>query len=127
MRSIATSSDRQTITLSSGEAWSLRLVVLATGLDNSLREQLGIFRQNVSTCHSISVGFDIEPTRSDGYAFPALTYFGETTGSRIGYLTLFPIGRQCGQIFSFIAACRILGSPVYIRHRKRPCLPRCPI
>ena len=90
--SIATSPDRQTIVLSNGQTWSVRLVILATGLNNSAREQVGIFRQTVSKCHSISIGFNIETNRCAGFDFPALTYFGETRESRIGYLTLFPIG-----------------------------------
>jgi 2-polyprenyl-6-methoxyphenol hydroxylase-like FAD-dependent oxidoreductase len=89
---ISTSPTCQTITLSGGETLSVRLVVLATGLNNSLRETLRMSREVLSKCHSISVGFDITPKGQGRFDFPALTYFGERRSSRIGYITLFPIG-----------------------------------
>ena len=58
---VSTSDDRQKLTLSNGEAISARLVVLANGLNIGLRRNLGIERQIISACHSISIGFDIEP------------------------------------------------------------------
>jgi 2-polyprenyl-6-methoxyphenol hydroxylase-like FAD-dependent oxidoreductase len=89
---VATGSDRQTIVLSNDEKVSARLVVLATGLNNSLRRALGIARVEVSPCHSISIGFDVEPAGRPGFDFPALTYYPERTTERISYLTFFPIG-----------------------------------
>lgn len=89
--SLSTSTNRQTVAMSSGVSYSVRLVVLATGLNNSMRQQLRIDREELSQCHSISVGFDIKP-RGGTFAFPALTYFGESPGSRVGYITFFPIG-----------------------------------
>ena len=91
---IATSNDRQQLTLSSGETISARLVVLANGLNIGLRRNLGIERQIVSACHSISIGFDIEPVGRAAFAFPALTYFSERPSDRIPYLTLFPVGTK---------------------------------
>jgi 2-polyprenyl-6-methoxyphenol hydroxylase-like FAD-dependent oxidoreductase len=90
--SIATSDDRQTIGLSNGEEISARLVVLANGASVSLRNQLNIGRPVISANHSISVGFDIAPVGRERFAFPALTYFAETTVHRTAYVTLFPIG-----------------------------------
>src|SRR5439155_14212617 len=58
---IATSPDRQTLTLSTGETISARLVVLANGLNLALRHQLGIRREVLSACHSISIGFNLAP------------------------------------------------------------------
>jgi 2-polyprenyl-6-methoxyphenol hydroxylase-like FAD-dependent oxidoreductase len=88
---ITTSSDRQTVTLSTGEIISARLVVLATGLNNGLRQAVGIARREISKAHSVSVGFDIRPVGQPGFAFSALTYHAERTRERIGYLTLFPV------------------------------------
>lgn len=90
--SITTSSDRQTICLSNGEEISARLVVLATGLNNSLRKSLGIERQVVSPDHSISIGFDMKPVGKPKFDFTALTYFPDRPSDPIAYLTLFPIG-----------------------------------
>ena len=55
---IATSAERQKLTLSDGEEISARLVVLANGLNIGLRHMLGIEREIISACHSISIGFD---------------------------------------------------------------------
>src|SRR5215475_8777544 len=89
---IATSCDRQTLTLSTGESLSARLVVLANGLNVALRHTLGIGREVLSSCHSISIGFDLAPAGRRSFDFRALTYFPERVSSRMAYLTLFPIG-----------------------------------
>ncbi len=46
-----------------------RLVILASGLNWTLREALGIRRDLVSACHSITVGFDLERTDGQAIAF----------------------------------------------------------
>ena len=89
---ISTSRDRQTLTLSTGDTISTRLVVLANGLNLALRHALGIGREVLSACHSISIGFDLAPVGRRGFDFRALTYFPERVSSRMAYLTLFPIG-----------------------------------
>jgi 2-polyprenyl-6-methoxyphenol hydroxylase-like FAD-dependent oxidoreductase len=91
--SIATSADRQKIVLSNDEVISARLVVLANGLNLGLRHTLGIERQIMSRCHSISIGFDIVPVGRAAFDFPALTYFSERPSDRIPYLSLFPVGQ----------------------------------
>src|ERR1700753_4715 len=99
---VATSAERQKLTLSDGEMISARLVVLANGLNVGLRRSLGIERQVVSACHSISIGFDIAPVGRAAFDFPALTYFSERTSDRIPYLTLFPIGeRMRANLFTY--------------------------
>jgi len=45
-------------------------------------------RREISRCHSVSVGFDIE---AGEWPFAALTYFGEDPAQRVAYLTLFPL------------------------------------
>jgi 2-polyprenyl-6-methoxyphenol hydroxylase-like FAD-dependent oxidoreductase len=89
---IATSPDRQTLALSTGEAISARLVVLANGLNLALRHQVGIGREVLSACHSISIGFNLTPVGRRSFDFRALTYFPERVADRMAYLTLFPIG-----------------------------------
>ena len=91
---ISTSAERQTLTLSDGETISARLVVLANGLNVGLRRQLGIERETISACHSISIGFDLVPVGRPAFEFPALTYFSERPNDRIPYVTLFPIGNS---------------------------------
>lgn len=91
---VETSAERQRITLSNDETISVRLIVLANGLNVGLRHQLGIARKIVSACHSISIGFDVVPAGRNAFEFPALTYFSERPGDRIPYISLFPIGTR---------------------------------
>jgi 2-polyprenyl-6-methoxyphenol hydroxylase-like FAD-dependent oxidoreductase len=90
--SIATSPDRQTLSLSTGETISARLVMLTNGLNLALRHQRGIGREVLSACHSISIGFNLVPIGRRSFDFRALTYFPEHVADRMAYLTLFPIG-----------------------------------
>ena len=91
---VSTSAERQRLTLSDDETISARLVILANGLNIGLRRSLGIERQIVSPCHSISIGFDVAPVGRPAFDFPAMTYFSERTSDRIPYLSLFPIGER---------------------------------
>lgn len=88
---IATSAERQTVTLSTGEQISARLVVVANGLNVGLRHKLGMQRRDISKTHSVMLGFDLVPAASPSFSFPALTYYGEHPSDRCGYITLFPI------------------------------------
>jgi len=88
---VATSADRQTVTLSSGEQISARLVVVANGLNVGLRHKLGMARRDISKTHSIMLGFDLVPAGA-AFSFPALTYYGEHPSDRTAYITLFPVG-----------------------------------
>lgn len=89
---LSTGPDRQTVTLANGETVSARVVILANGLNLGLRQAIGIEREILSPCHSLSVGFDLAPAGGGGFRFPALTYFPESRADRIAYLSLFPIG-----------------------------------
>jgi len=89
---IATSADRQTVTLSTGEQISTRLVIVANGLNVGLRHKLGMERRDLSKTHSIMLGFDLAPAGRATFSFPALTYYGEHPSDRTAYITLFPIG-----------------------------------
>ena len=89
---ITTGPERQTVKLSNGDEISARLVVVATGLNPSIREKLGITRDIISAGHSISIGFDAKPADPRGFPFPALTYFSESPADKMAYITLFPIG-----------------------------------
>lgn len=89
---IATGPERQTVKLSTGEEISARLVVMATGLNVGVRQKLGIAREVISPSHSISIGFDVQPTGRSGFPFSSLTYFTERPADRTAYLSLFPMG-----------------------------------
>jgi 2-polyprenyl-6-methoxyphenol hydroxylase-like FAD-dependent oxidoreductase len=89
---ISNSEERQKVVLSNGEEISARLVVLANGLNVGLRHALGLTRRVISECHSVTLGFDVEPVGRNAFSFPALTYWPKRSGARMAYLTLFPIG-----------------------------------
>jgi 2-polyprenyl-6-methoxyphenol hydroxylase-like FAD-dependent oxidoreductase len=114
---VSTSEERQKLTLSNGETISARLVILANGLNIGLRRNLGIERQIISACHSISIGFDLVPGNSKAFRFPALTYFSERPSDRIPYLTLFPIGdKMRANLFAY----READDPWLREMRQRP-------
>jgi 2-polyprenyl-6-methoxyphenol hydroxylase-like FAD-dependent oxidoreductase len=81
---VALSDERQTLTLTNGEKISARLVIGANGV---MGEMVGR-RREISRCHSVSVGFDVE---AGEWPFAALTYFGEDPAQRVAYLPLFPL------------------------------------
>src|SRR5437762_1885370 len=89
---VAVSAERQAVTLSTGEAISARLVIVANGLNIGLRHKLGMARHDISKTHSIMLGFDLVPVGRAAFSFPALTYYGERVADRTAYVTLFPIG-----------------------------------
>jgi 2-polyprenyl-6-methoxyphenol hydroxylase-like FAD-dependent oxidoreductase len=88
---LATSPDLQRAVLSSGAAVEARLIVLASGLGDSLRAALGITRRLIRDKHSLSIGFDMAPAPGERFEFPALTYYGERTAERMAYASFFPI------------------------------------
>lgn len=88
---IAVSAERQTVTLSTGEQISARLVVVANGLNVGLRHRLGMERREISKTHSIMLGFNLAPAGRAAFSFPALTYYGEHPYDRTAYITLFPV------------------------------------
>src|SRR5262249_37204965 len=102
--SVATSKDRQAVTLSNAEVISSRLVVIANGLNVGLRHMLGSEREITSRCHSISIGFDIAPVGRRAFDFPAMTYFSERPSDLIPYISMFPIGeRMRANLFTYRA------------------------
>ena len=114
---IATGADRQRLTTSNGEEVSARLVVIANGLNISLRHKLGIEREDVSKCHSIMLGFDLEPVGRATFDFPALTYYGEHPSDLTAYITLFPIG---GAMRANLCVYREMDDPWLRQFREAP-------
>ena len=91
---LTTGRESQTVTTSSGETITARLLVLANGLSVGLRDRLNLKRDILSPCHSISIGFDAAPVGRPAFDFPALTYYAERTRDRTALITLFPIGQS---------------------------------
>lgn len=89
---VATSGDRQSVTLTNGDEISARLIVMAIGLNVGLRHTLGMTRDVVSANHSITIGFDLKPVGRSRFAFPAMTVYPSRLDERIAYLSMFPVG-----------------------------------
>lgn len=107
---ITLSAERQTLSLLDGETISARLVIGANGV---MADMVGA-RRDISRCHSVSVGFDLEAAR---WPFEALTYFGEDPAQRIAYLTLFPLPSGArANLFVY----RALNDPWFRRLRDNP-------
>ena len=77
----------QRLALSSGEEITARLIVLANGLSLRLGHGLGMRRDEVSPCHSLTIGFDLKPLGRASFEFPALTYYPERISSRMALVT----------------------------------------
>ena len=90
-QAVAAGAERQIVTLAGGAQIDARLVVLANGLSVSLRDSLGLTREIVSRCHSVTVGFTVKPRGRAAFDFPALTYYGERPADKAAFITLFPI------------------------------------
>jgi 2-polyprenyl-6-methoxyphenol hydroxylase-like FAD-dependent oxidoreductase len=119
---VANSAERQKLVLSDGEEISARLVILSTGLNPGLRHMLGIKRQVLSACHSVTLGFDVEPVGRPAFEFPALTYWPARTSSRMAYLSLFPIG---GAMRANLMVYRDMEDPWLPAFRKAPEVAMC--
>lgn len=117
VNSIATSADRQTVVLSNGEEISARLVVIANGLNVSLRESLGMGRDVLSPVHSITVAFDMKPVGRAAFPFQALTYYSGRTAEKYAYLTLFPVLGATRANFMLYSE---MTDPWFARVRKEP-------
>ena len=90
---LKTSADRQIVTLSTGEEISARLIVLANGLNIGLRDSLGVTREIMSECHSITHRLRREAGRPPRLRFSrAHLLRGEQRATRAALITLFPIG-----------------------------------
>ena len=114
---ISNSAERQKVVLSNGEEISARLVVLANGLNIGLRHTLGIKRGVISECHSITLGFNVEPVGRTAFGFPALTYWPKRSSSRLAYMSMFPIG---GAMRANIMVYREMTDPWLSQFRQAP-------
>lgn len=127
---VSTSRERQHVTLSNGDSVSARLIVLANGLNISLRHALGIERKVMSPNHSVTIGFDLKPVGRPGFEFSSLTYYAERPSDRMAYLTLFPIGNATrANLFTYRNVDdpmlrEIRQNPVAVLHKLMPGLGR---
>ena len=100
---IQTGPQKQQVSLSNHGSISADLIILATGMADSVRHKLGISRRIVVEKQSISFGFTLAPKMGRAPAFQALTYYGAGASNQIDYLSLFPLGSFLrANLFTFL-------------------------
>jgi 2-polyprenyl-6-methoxyphenol hydroxylase-like FAD-dependent oxidoreductase len=88
---LTTSEVVQMVTLGDGRTLRGRLLVVATGLGDSVRRMVGVEREIVRPMHSLCCGFDlVEPPSA--YPFISLVWSDERIDRTVSYLSLFPMG-----------------------------------
>lgn len=116
-QAIATSAERQSVTLANGETVDARLVLLVNGLSVSLRDQLHLSREILSPCHTVTIGFTMKPRGRSEFEFPALTYYAERPSDRAALITMFPIGSGMrANLFVY----REFNHPLLLEMRRQP-------
>ncbi len=88
---IATGDELQSVTMADGTVLKGRLIIVATGLGDTIRSRVSIERVRLSRAHSLSLGFDLTVKPHD-LPFASLVYYGDGPRDRMAYFTLFPIG-----------------------------------
>lgn len=86
---IETSAALQRITMSDGNTFDGRLVVLATGQGYALSKKIGIKRHIIRDAHSLTFGFNIEPDDGTPFAHSFIVYQPDEIRHRIDYLAAF--------------------------------------
>ncbi len=103
VRDIRTDPRTQHVSLAKHGSITPDLIILATGMADSLRHKVGIGRRIIAEKQSISFGLTLAPRREWTPAFQALTYYGAGASNRIDYLSLFPIaGCLRANLFTFL-------------------------
>lgn len=92
VQQIATSDDRQEVTLADGRCIRARLVVLAAGgTTGRLHEALGLRKVMRSEGHSTAYGFSLRPVGAAQFPFDSLTYMPTRLDQEIDYISFFPV------------------------------------
>lgn len=103
VRDIQTGPRTQLLSLANNGPIMPDLIILATGMVDSLRHKVGIGRRMVAEKQSISFGFTLAPKIERAPAFQAITYYGAGDSNRIDYLNIFPIaGLLRANLFTFL-------------------------
>lgn len=100
---VRTGEERQEVELADGRRIVARLLVVATGLGDIIRNKLNVGRTVRSAAHSVAAGFDLANPISD-FPFPSLVWWTERPADQSAYLALFPMGdRMRANLFLYRA------------------------
>lgn len=89
VNALETGADRQRVSILDHHDVTARLLVLATGMGDILKRDLGIERHFVHQKQSLTFGFNLRPVGAGAFKHPALTCYGGVSDG-IDYLNLFP-------------------------------------
>lgn len=87
---LETGAERQRVSILDHHDVTARLLVLATGMGDILKRDVGIERHFVHQKQSLTFGFNLRPVGISAFKHAAVTYYGERVSDGIDYLTLFP-------------------------------------
>ena len=87
---LETGAERQRVSILDHHDVTARLLVLATGMGDILKRDVGIERHFVHQKQSLTFGFNLRPAGTSAFKHSAVTYYGERVSDGIDYLTLFP-------------------------------------
>ncbi|MEL7430302.1 MAG: NAD(P)/FAD-dependent oxidoreductase, partial [Pseudomonadota bacterium] len=90
--SIQNSAERQKLVMDDGNVIDARLVVLASGVNENLQQDLGFRHEMISQRHCLAIGFDVAPAGDEGFPFDTMTYWPEKASGKMSYLTFFKAG-----------------------------------
>lgn len=114
---IETGDQAQSVHLSDGRTISARLVIMASGLNANIVEELGIGYHTTHKGHTLCIGFTVAPVGRTHFDFTSLTLHGTSTKDKIDYITLFPMeGALRANIFTY----HTLNDPWALRLRDAP-------
>jgi len=88
---IEAEAELQRVTVTNGDIYEARLVILATGRGDVLRRDLGVSREVIFEKHSVSFGFSLETPWVSRLRNHVFTFFSERTSDVVDYLSLFPM------------------------------------
>jgi 2-polyprenyl-6-methoxyphenol hydroxylase-like FAD-dependent oxidoreductase len=97
---LRTGTAQQRISILGQSEITARLLVLATGMGDILRRDLGISHKPIGEKHQLAFGFNLRPLHANRFHHNALTYHGD--GNGIDHLDLFPVpGTTRANLFAF--------------------------
>jgi len=92
VKSVDNNTSTQKLTLADGSEIIARLVIVANGLNPTLRKQFEIEQEMLSKNHCMAIGFDLTPLKGSNFGFGSMTYWPEKASKKMSYFTVFKSG-----------------------------------
>ncbi|MDO6424860.1 FAD-dependent oxidoreductase [Saccharophagus degradans] len=89
---ITTGASHQTISLKDNQQLTAKVVVIATGGNESVTKLVGIQRNLIPSLTSLNFGFDVKRKDGTPFDFRGFNYYAEQLTNGVDYITFFLIG-----------------------------------